>query len=174
MTNFPSTHHLSDDGRFPNSPLPVLVYEAAVEPATHDLAHGFESLFKDHGWTPSWRDGIYPRHHYHSTAHEALGVFRGSARVQLGGDSGIVVAVKAGDVLVIPAGVAHRRVDATKDFACVGAYPEGTAPDSLYGKPNERPAADRNIEALALPHADPVEGKSGPLASVWARAQPPD
>lgn len=171
-TNFPSTLHLSDDGRFPNSRFPVLVYEGVVEPSQPDAAVAFETLFADHGWTPCWRNGVYARHHYHSTAHEVLGVFRGSARVQLGGDNGLVVALKVGDVLVLPAGVAHRRIEASADFGCVGAYPEGTAPDTLYGKPGERPAADRNLETVALPAADPVEGKSGPLASMWASAQP--
>lgn len=170
--NFPSTHQLGDDGRFPNSRFPVLVYENAVELPPNDPAYGFESLFADHGWTPSWRDTIFTRHHYHSTAHEAVGVFRGHARLQLGGDNGIVVNVKAGDALVIPAGVAHRRIQASKDFACVGAYPEGTSPDALYGKPSERPNADRNIEAVGVPRADPVEGRSGPMTGMWARAQP--
>ena len=49
--NTPETYHLADDGsRFPNSPLPLLVYRAVLPP---DPA-AMERAFADHGWsTPS-------------------------------------------------------------------------------------------------------------------------
>lgn len=77
--------HLKDDGAFPNSGLPLLLYRKAVRVPEHNPAAALEELFAADGWEGSWRDGIYPHHHCHSTAHEVLGVYRGSARVQLGG-----------------------------------------------------------------------------------------
>ena len=60
---------LADDGLIPNSPLPLLVYAAALGEVT-DRAVAFEALFAGNGWSRSWRNGIYAFRHYHSTAHE--------------------------------------------------------------------------------------------------------
>jgi uncharacterized protein YjlB len=158
---------LKDDGTFPNSKLPLLFYRDAVLMPEHDPAAVFEQLFAANGWHGSWRNGIYSYHHYHSTAHEVLGVFRGSAKVQLGGERGVVHEINAGDVIVIPAGVAHMNLGASSDFGVVGAYPSGQDWDMNYGKAGERPRADRNIERVALPQSDPVYGKSGPLMDKW-------
>jgi uncharacterized protein YjlB len=106
--------------------------------------------------------------HYHSTAHEVLGVYHGSARVQLGGERGVVQEVHPGDVLVIPAGVAHKKLGSTADFGVVGAYPEGQDWDMNYGRLGERPRADSNIARVPLPKADPVCGPDGPLTVHWA------
>jgi uncharacterized protein YjlB len=106
-------------------------------------------------------------HHYHSTAHEVLGVYRGEVRVCLGGEDGTRVTLRAGDVAVLPAGVAHKNEQQSSDFAVVGAYPEGTSPDMNYGEDGERPRADKNIAALTLPPSDPVQGKDGALTRLW-------
>ncbi len=111
-------------------------------------------------------------HHYHSTAHEALGVYAGSARVQLGGESGPVFEIRAGDVVVIPAGVAHKRVASTAEFGVVGAYPDGQRPDMCYGSDGERPGTDENIRRVPAPRKDPVFGDEGPLLDVWMRRRP--
>ena len=66
---------LEDDGVFPNSQLPLVLYRLAVKLAGHDPTAVFEQLFAANGWDGSWRDGIYPFHHYHSTAHEVLGIY---------------------------------------------------------------------------------------------------
>jgi len=158
---------LRDDQTFPNSPLPVLIYRKAVvaERVTPEL---FEELFRANDWRGSWRNGIYKYHHYHSTSHEVLGVFSGSAKVQLGGDRGEAYELQPGDVVVIPAGVAHKNLDATADFGVVGAYPEGMDWDMNYGKPEERPRADHNISKVPFPKADPVYGDNGPLREKWS------
>jgi uncharacterized protein YjlB len=167
----PGIHLFADDGIFPNSRLPVLVYPGAVALTGRDPAVAFEALFGRNGWGgSSWRNGLYRVHHYHSTAHEVLGVFSGKVQVQLGGPRGSVVTLSPGDVAVIPAGVAHKNVDQTADFRIVGAYPAGTSPDMNYGKAGERPGSDRRIARVALPDADPVEGQRGTLPSLWRRA----
>lgn len=164
----PRQYVLPETAEFPNSPLPVLLYRRALERPEAAL---FERLFANHGWTGAWRNGLYTVHHYHSTAHEALGVYRGSVQVRLGGEQGVVVELQAGDAIVIPAGVAHKNVGAAPDFAVVGAYPSGTAPDMQYGKPGERPATDQRIRALALPASDPLQGPTGSLVALWKSAR---
>lgn len=158
---------LPDTGEFPNSRFPALLYAGVL--TTGDLAAGFETLFAKNGWNGSWRNGLYRLHHYHSTAHEVLGVYRGSVDLRLGGPSGPLVTLSAGDVAIIPAGVAHKNEVQSSDFAVVGAYPAGTGPDMQYGKPGERPGTDQNIARVAKPSGDPVTGPSGSLLQLWVR-----
>lgn len=161
----PRTLVLEATTEFPNSRLPALVYESVLTDG--DLASRFEALFEQNGWTGSWRNGLYRAHHYHSTAHEALGVYRGSVKVRLGGPEGPSIELRAGDVAVIPAGVAHKNEGQSDDFAVVGAYPTGTSADLQYGKAGERPRTDRNIAAVPLPSHDPAFGESGALRRLW-------
>ncbi len=72
-----------------------------------------------------WRNGIYGFHHYHSTAHEVLGVYAGWTDVQFGGQAGIGVRLEKNDVVLIPAGVAHKNLAQSTGFGIVGAYPRG-------------------------------------------------
>lgn len=162
----PETLLLPDAGAFPNSRFPALVYRAAL-PQGGDLASSFEQLFERNGWTGSWRNGLYRTHHYHSTAHEVLGVYRGQVSVRLGGQQGPIVELRAGDVAVLPAGVAHKNEAQSDDFAVVGAYPRGTSPDLQYGKPGERPSTDENLAKVPRPKQDPVTGVTGALLRLW-------
>ena len=154
----------ADDGVFPNSRWPVLIYRGVL--ATPDAA-AFERMFEANGWSSSWRNGLYAVHHYHSTAHEVLGLYGGRVNARLGGERGRSVTLMAGDVVVIPAGVAHKNDGASADFRVVGAYPVGTSPDMRYGKPGERPGTDRNIARVGLPPGDPVRGGTGAIALLW-------
>ena len=77
----------ADDGTVPNNPLPLVVYRGALK-NEGDRATACESMFDRNGWPGAWRNGIYGHHHYHSTAHEVLGIAAGNARVRLGGDNG--------------------------------------------------------------------------------------
>jgi len=158
-----------DDGTYPNSKLPLLFYEAAL-PRGEASPEAFEAMFAENGWPPAWRSSIYTFHHYHSTAHETLGIARGSARLMLGGPEGRELDVEAGDVIVIPAGVAHKRLDSSSDFLVVGCYPPGQDWDLLRGEPGERPRADANIAKVPTPATDPVGGKGGPLLRHWKKA----
>lgn len=169
MLNVPDAiaFELKDDGVIPNSKLPALFYRNVVAISEDDLAVVFQRLFEGNGWNDTWRNGIYTYHHYHSTAHEVLGIYRGSASVQLGGEHGIIQEVRAGDVIVIPAGVAHKNLGSSRDFGVVGAYPYGQDWDMNYGKRGERPRTDENIARVSLPKMDPVYGTAGPLIDKW-------
>ena len=159
---------LSDDGTYPNNEtLPVLVYGQAVRRSVRSMARTVERVFRQNNWTGTWRNGIFSYHHYHSTAHEVLGVTGGAATVQLGGPDGVTLEIEAGDVLVLPAGVAHKNLGADRDFQVVGAYPDGQDWDLKRGEPGDRPEADRNIERVALPSHDPLYGRNGPVMEHW-------
>jgi uncharacterized protein YjlB len=161
------TRLLKDAGSIPNSRLPVLIYQGALDLPKDDPAAAIEALIHANQWGNDWRNGIYAYHHYHSTAHETLLVYGGSAKVQLGGEAGIIENIGAGDVIIIPAGVGHKNLGASSDFHVVGAYPPGQNVDMNYGKTGERPRVDENIGRLALPATDPVFGKTGPLLEQW-------
>ena len=163
----PEQLNFEDDGVFPNSPLPLLLYHQAITADAEDPASIFEERFAENDWTNSWRDGVYSFPHYHSTSHEVLGVYSGAATLRLGGERGKNVEVRAGDVIVIPAGVAHQNIGDSNDFGVVGAYPGGRSWDLLRGLPGERPKADHNIAALPMPDKDPIYGAEGPLRRIW-------
>lgn len=161
-----NSYVLKDDGTFPNSRLPLVLFPGAFA-GGEELVRTIEVAFRQNSWAGSWRNGVYEFHHYHSTAHEVLGVYHGSATVQFGGEQGVTVEVRAGDVVVIPAGVAHKNLGARQDFAVVGAYPDDQRPDMQRGKPGERPKADDRIARVAPRMQDPVHGPDGPLLRLW-------
>lgn len=162
-----SFEFFADDGRFPNSVLPVVIYRQAISSA-EATPEAVEALFDANGWPSQWRAGVYDYHHYHSTAHECLGVARGSATLQLGGPVGRSFKVEGGDVVVLPAGTAHRCEGASGDFLVIGAYPPGQSWDILRGDPTDRPEADQRLARVPLPATDPVGGQSGPVLEKWA------
>jgi uncharacterized protein YjlB len=159
---------LSDDGTFPNNPLlPLMLYPGAFLPFGSDPAADIEARFNANRWPAAWRNGVYDFHHYHSEAHEALGVYRGWAKVQFGGPNGDVIQITSGDAAVLPAGTAHKLIDSSSEFAVVGAYPPSQQPDMLHGKPGERPVADERIARVPMPDTDPVTGTQGGLLNAW-------
>jgi len=165
----PECHRLEASETFPNNPrLPVLLYRSAIRlPAHGDAALPIERRFERNDWTGGWRAGVYNYHHYHSTAHEVLGCYAGRASVQLGGPRGIVVELARGDVLVLPAGTAHKGLESSHDFSVVGAYPRGLPYDMRRGRVEERADAEREIARVPVPRHDPVYGSAGPLTREW-------
>ncbi|MDR3529268.1 MAG: cupin domain-containing protein [Rhodopila sp.] len=160
----PLTFTFDDDGTIPNSRLPLLVYRGVV-PADPSA---IERVFAANRWPPAWRNGVHPFHHFHSTAHEALGVARGEVSVLFGGPGGRVLTVRAGDVVVVPAGVAHCNQGQSNDLLIVGAYPDNAPnPDLRRGKAAEHDAAARAVGEVPLPPVDPVEGVDGALPKLW-------
>jgi len=169
----PLTFFFKDDGKVPNNPaLPVLVYRQAVDLAkAGDPAAVIETLFKVNGWgRDMWRNGVYPFVHYHSEIHEALGIARGHARVQLGGGQGAAFDLKAGDIVVLPAGTGHQRLPGGDDLLVIGGYP----PDGTYSlcRGDDRAARDKalvSIPMVPVPDSDPLTGKDGALPKLWRR-----
>ena len=160
----PQTFLFEDEGGFPNSRLPLLYYPQAVPPDPDAI----EGVFARNGWSGAWRDGIFDYHHFHSIAHEVLGIARGEVRVCFGGPEGRIVTARAGDVVVIPAGVAHCNKGQSNDLLVIGAYPGGADYDIRRGNPSEREEVVRNIAQVPLPAQDLLAGAAGPLRRLWA------
>jgi uncharacterized protein YjlB len=154
----------------PNNPvLPVIL--------RHDIAtikdnpEACERMFEGNGWGGTWRDGIFSYHHFHSDAHEALGIVSGEATVLLGGPDGKEVTLRAGDVVVLPAGTGHKRLSSSPDLLVVGSYPPGQEQfDLRRADPGELAEVTRNVASVSLPESDPVAGPGGPLVAIWMAA----
>ena len=155
-------HLLAPAGSIPNHPRwPLLVYERVLETATPEA---FEDLFTRNRWPAAWRNGVHPFHHYHSNGHEALGIYSGEVTVQFGGDPGVTVTAKRGDVIVLPAGTGHKKLSSRGSLGVVGAYPEGSMPDTCMS------FSEKHLDAIVrvpLPACDPVHGPKGPLFTHW-------
>jgi len=157
-----------DDGIVPNNPrYPVIVYRNAINVRTGRFDAGtlIDTLFESNSWGRSWRDTVYDFVHYHSQIHEAMGVARGHATLECGGIKGRVLKVKAGDVLILPAGTGHRLLEASRDFLVVGAYPEDGTYDECTDM-REREDAAKRIAKVRRPKSDPIYGKAG-LPEMW-------
>jgi uncharacterized protein YjlB len=78
--------YFKDDGDIPNHPRwPLLLYPRALDPETLARSEtAFDELFAKNDWIVRFRAGIYSFIHYHSNAHEVLGVARGHATVHFG------------------------------------------------------------------------------------------
>lgn len=164
----PRTLKLAPNDWIPNNAsLPVVIYRNAIPYDLLDLDEAFETLFLRNGWVPDWRGTLHDQHHFHSAAHEVLGVSRGSAIVMLGGPGGPKVALDETDALFLPAGTGHRQVRGSMDFQIVAAYPHGQRWNVRGAKIEAEEAAA--MKALPIPAADPVLGEHGPLS--LARAQ---
>jgi uncharacterized protein YjlB len=163
-------HLLPPNGAIPNHPRwPLLVYPAAIALGGLDPAVAFEELFGRNQWPAAWRNGVHGFHHFHSSAHEALGVYSGEVTVCFGGDGGIEITARAGDVVVLPAGTGHKRLAARGALGIVGAYPAGqnadTCTPTIAGA--RRAAVAVAVARVPLPACDPVCGAAGPLFEHW-------
>lgn len=144
----PATDH------FPNNDLlPLLVYKGAFALKPEDTESVIINRFKKNGYTNHWVGDVYDYDHFHATTHEVLAVFSGNADILFGGLH--CVEVNRGDVMIIPAGVAHKKTKSSDNFQCVAAYPEGHHVDNHRKETTDDGAT---IAAVAVPAKDPVYG----------------
>lgn len=115
----------------PNSPYRLLHYPGLLTKEVKDPAFNpttIYDIFARNGWFAQWiaRYGPTQASHYHSTAHECMAVISGEgATIRFGvadtsndeqentygpahEDGGIELSASAGDVFILPAGVAHK------------------------------------------------------------------
>lgn len=152
----------------PNNPkLPVLHYHGVLDASDIERrVDVMEATFTRNGWPPQWRNGVYRYHHYHTSAHEVLGIAAGSIRLMLGGPGGREVRAHTGDVVVLPAGTGHCCIEASSDCVVIGAYPLRQWANTCLKAPNATMAHE--ILYLPFPPSDPVAGPGGALTRLWA------
>lgn len=163
-------YKLDDDGVFPNSIYPALHYWSVFKIPSFLPVFRIKRMLAKYKWTNTWVGGIYEKLHYHSNTHELLCVVEGSITMRLGGESGVELLLKKGDLLLIPAGVAHQNIHASQNFNCIGFYPKGLDFDMNFGLSGERPQTDENISKVPIPVFDPLMGKKGKLQDYWHAA----
>ncbi|KAI9705865.1 MAG: hypothetical protein M1836_005271 [Candelina mexicana] len=190
----PETYTLHPTPHVPNSPLPVLLYRSALPP--NPTASNTRVALENNGWLQGGVFKTVTAHHYHSVTHECYAIFRGSSKLLLGrgplddAEGAVEVDVRAGDVIVLPAGVAHCSLSSEGDYEYLGLYPkvrviqikidgmsviaseQGSPPwDNNFCKagPDETEEKARACRNVPLPDYDPVFGVGGPLVDIWSQ-----
>ncbi len=160
------THLLQAGEGMPGGRFPLVVYRQVLSGEALS-PEGCEALFRRNGWQGTWVNGVFPYWHYHLRSHEVLGCVAGSARIGFGGDQGVVADVHAGDVVVIPAGVGHKRLSQQPGFQVVGGYPPGQ--DGTVTNPGDvdPETAERAVAAVPSPATDPVGVPGDGLPGLW-------
>lgn len=159
----PNRIYLAKGPDVPNSQLPVLLFRGMLPLNESEKAGTFRNVFRRNKWVGVWTDTIYDYTHYHSNAHEVLGIAEGKVTIKLGGETGRVFRLKAGDMLVIPAGVGHRRLGKDTGLKVIGAYPRGQSHFDMK-------RTGRAIAKVPLPETDPFYGADGPVVRCWSTA----
>ncbi|KAI9892701.1 MAG: hypothetical protein M1814_001121 [Vezdaea aestivalis] len=168
-----------------NSIFPVLVYRSAlVSSAQETTTASVRKQFEPNGWHWQGTFKAYYGHHFHSVTHECYVVLKGSSVLSLGAKKGVgsvsgedyhvvEVEVKAGDAIVLPAGVAHSSLTASPDYEYVGLYPNGSPPyDTNWCEAGvqETLQIGESARGVPVPISDPINGARGPLMSIWRAA----
>lgn len=165
-----TTISLAENRPFPNNALPVLFYEDGLGKVFEEdyFADNVLSLFERNGYINGWVNGIMDKHHFHSTAHEALACTNGEVTVQLGGPNGEIVTFRKGDVVLLPAGTSHKKLDATENFEIVGAYPDNdTEVDFQYGDDTTYETIIESIAAVSKPLTTPLSNSPTDIENYW-------
>lgn len=162
-------HFFEGNGRVPNSRLPLLIYRNVIRWDVPTM----EAVMRQNKWMPCWHahDGMWPRHHFHTEAHEFICVTKGVHTGKFGGHDGIETQMNAGDVVVIPAGVGHRGLQISDDLDLTGGFHEGfCVVDFRMGFPDEYHDLCRKAREIPILDYDPFFGVNGPLARIWRDA----
>ncbi|MER0238325.1 hypothetical protein [Fulvimarina sp. MAC8] len=164
------THLFSATEDIPNSELPLIVItgEIASDEAT---AAKVQARFEANGWQGTWVYTVFDYWHFHLDGHEVLTCVSGEAVVGFGGDEdegGIALPMSPGDTVVVPAGVGHKRLEASSDFQVAGGYPPGQSGAITRAGSVDVEGAREEIAKLALPETDPVTGKAPGAIGVWS------
>jgi len=133
-TSLPEQYHIrSETPHVPNSPFPVLVYRSCLPPAADPLA--VCSSIEPNNWLKGGVFKHYEAHHFHSVTHECYAVFKGHSKLLLGRgpldpeqEDDLIVKLREGDAIVLPAGVAHCLLSSSDDYEYVGLYPKVRGP----------------------------------------------
>lgn len=145
---------LAPTNLFPNnSKLPLLVYKGAFALRPDDTPEVIKARFAENGYHTLWEGDVYEFDHFHANTHEVLAVFSGHADIVFGGQH--CIEVNRGDVMIIPAGVAHRKTKSSDNFLCIGAYPENQKPDIQLKYDTGKPVRTSEVP---VPEKDPVYG----------------
>lgn len=164
-----SRHLIPAWSSIPNTSIqnkPLLIYHAAFEKDV-SASQVSNHLKKVDVVVPQWQYSMYKQSHFHSTTHEVLTVVSGRARLCFGGEENperVEPIVEVGDVIIVPAGVAHRLLeDQSGGFTMVGSYPKGKNWDMCYGAGDENENEIRSaITQLSWFDQDPIYGRDGP------------
>lgn len=211
-------YHLPPTALIPNSPRPLLHYTGVQLPSTTgSKATEFYDLFKANGWNVQWifRYGSTQRSHYHSEVHECMAVLSGTATIRFGvadtspedmyentyglarEEGGIEIEARAGDVFLLPAGVAHKTYNSKPEaefalltpgnghhiasddarvalesvklsgFTMIGAYPEKGGQWDSMTG-GENVGEFEKVWSVDRPENDPVLGKADDgICGLW-------
>ncbi|KAL5356125.1 hypothetical protein BJX96DRAFT_162212 [Aspergillus floccosus] len=172
----PEAYYIGKGKFVPNNPLPALVYRNVLpQLLSSETAQAFceANQWEKRGeWGPFWDA------HFHPNTHECYAIIQGSSRLVLRRErhdanlGGVEVDVKAGDVVVVPAGVSHRSLTAEGGYRYIGVYPKACLKwrnNWCKGKENMALLEDE-ISKVIIPSHDPVYGEDGPLPVLWRKA----
>lgn len=149
----------------PNSPLPLVLARGAFARDVTKESAGEQ--VRRHGWTGTWVWPVFDYWHYHTTGHEVLVVLSGTARVGFGGEEGQAFGLSRADMVLIPAGVGHRSLDASSDFKVLGAYPPRQDGTVVRAGEKTLDEALAEISTLSLQRRDPATGEEPGILTHW-------
>lgn len=160
---------LQENFPYPNNDLPVLLYPTILQEllGAHFSDQDVLAYLEQHNYSNGWTGGIHPFHHFHATVHEVTACVSGEAKIQLGGPDAEVLSFSKGDVALLPAGTAHKKIEATNDFQIVGAYPNGEDFDMEKGDEDRFEELKNVSKQVQVPTFDPIHGKNGAVQKYW-------
>jgi uncharacterized protein YjlB len=214
-------YNLKPTALVPNSPQPLLHYPGILSAPSACTATSVYDLFSSNEWEVQWvyRYGSTQTSHYHSGVHECMAVLSGNAMVRFGvadddvpevkeresasleQEMGVELQARAGDVFVIPAGVAHKTFNASppgerklltpgdghhiaatnarhalsnielSGFTMIGAYPKGGGPWD-FSEGGEHAGQFEKVWSVSKPQNDPVLGNAKEgLCGQWQEVE---